>query len=522
MPCGGSQQKVAERARTEGQGTTGMVKPLKDHTIGRFWQAGSPEFHLPGSLDLSRTFPTVHLAGQLTPIVRWIDQGNGSWQGEPVDAGFKPPTSHLHGLLADTQDREITLFDSITSSRNYGPMATLGKDAENGSQSLQGIWLVQGAHIDPNEEILGGLLRFTNIDAWIGNNGITIERTGPKNRRRTTLHHTTPYPQTALIPGTGTSVGVSFDRQFATPTRDGVEIHQKTWIQFENLRGQTLPSFFENYVSPMVNFASIMLDQECVVTELLILTRASDNYLPVYHPVIKRDAVPQEIPLGSYYLGLPHISIGSVARWLHRSTTLDPVPNILVATLSASRNQRTVESSLLELAACAEGLDRRMHQDEAVFDPDIADKARRVALEAVKTVTKGEVREEILKRISDSLSHFNEASYSERLNRLIKFTDGCIPEAAGVTRKWTKTVVTARNGYAHLLNEPGNPWEVNLVILESLKWILGAVILIHAGISPATIKERLNKHQPYLNFKAKARELAPDIYVAKDGQNASP
>lgn len=103
--------------------------------------------------------------------------------------------------------------------------------------------------------------------------------------------------------------------------------------------------------------------------------------------------------------------------------------------------------------------------------------------------------------------------YRQRLERLIAYTKDCVPDAAGVATQWAASLVNARNDYAHLLPGPRNSWQTNLVLWESLKWILGAAILLHVGVDAEVIKKGLNRHESYAFFVRKAKNYAPDIYA---------
>jgi hypothetical protein len=112
------------------------------------------------------------------------------------------------------------------------------------------------------------------------------------------------------------------------------------------------------------------------------------------------------------------------------------------------------------------------------------------------------------------LAYF-EPTYKERLNRLIEYTQDCVPNAVGVAKRWVGSLVDARNDLAHLLPDTRNGWETNLILRESLKWILGAALMRQAGISASTIRKRLEAYEPYSFFVRKSAHYAPAIYEKK-------
>jgi hypothetical protein len=487
---------------------------LEDHTLGDFWIAELPDVHLPGSLDVTHAFPQVQVAGQLTEAFEWKQINETTWRRTLVDTDFEPEDFHIHGELSTTRDKQVTLYNSITVSREYQGFGRLTAPSKNGSQRLQGTWLVHGEHLAKDEIITGALLRFSNIDAWIGDNGTKTVLHTQDPRRKVDINYEMPPTKSATIPSTCAKVSTSFMPEYPKLDWNGAEVRQESWLKFEDLNENSLGQLYENYISPTLSLASVMLDRRCWATELHILTEKSDNYLRVYHPLLKPTKQQSPINRGSYYLSLSHISMKNLAEWIAQAKTLEPVPGIVVSSIdSTGGNGKTVESTLLELAACAEGLDRRLHDSDPIFRQEIANTARKAALEAVRTTSRGELREELVRRVEASLSHFNEATYDERLQRLINLVEECAPETFGDPDKWKTYVKNARNGYAHLLNKPGHAWQINLILSESLKWIIGCIILLQSGIPASVIKDRLHRHQKYLNFTRRAKSLAREIYT---------
>jgi HEPN superfamily Apea-like protein len=262
-----------------------------------------------------------------------------------------------------------------------------------------------------------------------------------------------------------------------------------------------------------------MMDRPCKVTRLEVVTENSDYYDPVFHSLIREnhDVVP--IDPGYFYLGLSDIELSVVANAIVRLRDLDPVPTILSSSLDRTTG-RFLETDLLELAACAEGIDRRMHEgDESPFDSATVSRIQQIAIDAIRYELHGPLGEYAAQQVRTKLQHF-EPTYMERLMRLIEYTQACAPEAAGVAAKWARSLVDARNDYAHLLPGPRNSWETNMVLKDSLKWIIGAAILLHVGVDDKTIKAGLQRTESYAFFVRKSRNYAPEIYdIPLDNDN---
>lgn len=73
----------------------------------------------------------------------------------------------------------------------------------------------------------------------------------------------------------------------------------------------------------------------------------------------------------------------------------------------------------------------------------------------------------------------------------------------------------SRNGFAHLLDDQkGREVELEeyLILLGSMRWMLTALLLLEAEVSPDALAARLQQHQPYLRFRRQARRWLPAVY----------
>lgn len=476
------------------------------HLLGRFWLPSQPDRQLTGWLDLSGTRPIVTLNGQLTPAVEWKPTTDGnSIIGHPASEGFgTDPGVTIHGSLAEGSQKEVTIFNAITRSRTYEGIP-IGEEI-GGVHVLQGTWAVRGGLLTPDEKIVSASLRFTNLDEWINAKSVDAEFYF-RPHHSASITYREPYPQTALVPTLGGSIGTRFASDLPSVQFNGMQIGHKSWIFFDNLNS-TPESLLSTYVQPVLILASIMLNRRCYITEISITTEKDPWSLRVHHPIVRRDATDQPPRPGDHVINLRDVGIGAIARWIPRANALSPIPSIIYSAIN-DESSRTLESRLLELAAAAEGFDRRKHGDkESIFDKSLARKARKAARQYAEEIGGAELST----RIDQSLSHFNEPTYAERLHRLLDLTRDAVPGIAGNWKEWIKHVKEARNGYAHQLDRQGNPWEVELVLLESLRWILGAALLMEAGMSPRSIEEHFKKNQDYLFFKRRAKAMAPLIY----------
>ncbi|HJQ45584.1 MAG TPA: HEPN domain-containing protein [Amycolatopsis sp.] len=481
-----------------------------EHLLGSFWLAGSRDQALTGWLDLSGKRPTVTLNGQLTPAMARNVGGTGVEYGEPVDDTFNDEKLTLHGYLAEGARRKVTILDAITISRRYNLFAV--GDSSEGVHVLRGTWAVRGAHIEPNEEVVSSWFKFTNLDEWIGTNGITATVT-LRPRKSVEIRYEEPSPVSASIPSSGE--GTVSTQFLSVPDPDvffnGAEIRHRSWIYLRNVHCSSFSVLLQEMVYPVVTLASVMMRRKCFLTEISILTNKDEYSLDVYHPILEPEAADDEYTPGRRTLGLRDVGITVLAGWISRSAKFNPIPNIVYSSYNDNAT-RTLESRLLELAAAAEGFDRRKYGDEAIFERSVARKARRAAIGAARDVA----GEDVANRVSQTMSFFNSPTYAERLRRLLTFTDSALPGVAGNWKEWIKRVKEARNGYAHQLDRPGDSWELELILLESLQWVLSAAVLLEAGVESEIIEKHLSDDEEYRFFRRKAKALAPAVYESEE------
>ncbi|MFI5585227.1 HEPN domain-containing protein [Amycolatopsis sp. NPDC051758] len=487
-----------------------MADRDEKHLLGRFWLAGQPEVTLPGWLDLSGPNPKITLAGQLTAPVEWRATADGGVQGLPASE-FPDTRFTVHGRLSTGTRPNVTLLDADTYPQNFQVFGDLGAGSENGTQVFEGYWLVRGAHLNPGESILKAVVRFTYIDEWAAHTGLTKYQDAKfEDGSPVELSYREPEPKEASIPGRPGSIRLTHKREITSPTVTGMEIQHKAWLWID-AQASTLDALYNDFVAPVLNLASVMMDRSCKVTSLQVLVSGSEYYNRVHHPIVRDDHPVKPIKPGYSYLRLPDISLDNVANAIASFSNIDPVPTILASSLGLDSG-RFLETDLMELAACAEGIDRRMHKDdETIFNQDTISEIQRIAANAVRCEIPGPLGDHAADQLVDKLRYF-EPTYKERLLRLVEYIHESAPAAAGVATEWAKSLVDARNNSAHLLPTSGTTWETKIALRDSLKWILGVAILRYAGIDAGLIKRGLERHQGYAFFIRKARHHASNIY----------
>jgi hypothetical protein len=478
---------------------------------GRFWRPEQPEHSVGGWLDTTEGWPKADLAEALTPPYREtgrIQQSDGSWMvtAEPADDDVEPETFTVHGFVRGTEGK-VTLVDA----ENHGRNMVLNVLQDRGSERLISRYAVIGEHI-AGPEILYRRSRFRlrHLDAWAQlRDGLSVEFA--ENGSHAAMRYTSSGPQSAsttTTPGT-----LTLDATLVLPQPSVVEVRfeRRAFLVWESAGpGLTIDQLSARLLDPIRSLLTLAADDDCPVTSLHV-QQDGGRWLRVVHPGLGAPA--DELRAGRDMLvTAPDLSLSSVVIWLDKVDQLSPVPQ-LVAGHVVREGGQVLEGQLLELAAAAEGLHRRLDPNAHVMTGDQAKRARSACL----AVVDGEVR----RSVSDRLGQFGEPTFRQRMAALGEHVREAIPDITGDTARWTKAVAEARNGFAHLLNaKRETEIEEYLVLRDSLRWLLTALLLLQAGASPETIAGRLQCQQDYQRFRRRASTRLPAIYAQASEEGA--
>ncbi|WP_410640920.1 HEPN domain-containing protein [Amycolatopsis sp. lyj-346] len=426
-----------------------MPLELDSQHWGDFWLADAPERRLPGVLDLSTGRPTVTIRGQLTP---WVPAREESFT--------------IHGELTVGGLRKVTILDAFTKSRRtngiHHPHSTDGM--LNGTHEISGAWTIRGCHVSPGDVIEYASIQFTHLDRWVDDDGLT-DLTNHSEEPLILEYRQPASKSVDILEGRGT-----VKTEFQSPILPlvGREIHMKhrAWLSFTDLKVDSLSILLESIILPTLSLMTIMVGRKCELTELDVSFKPHGKRSSVHHPTIKPDAEQPEIDPGFEFLLLSDIGIESVANWIAKAADFAPIPNIIYSTFGTNDDQ-AIESLVLQLAACAEGFDRRKYGDKKVIPRSRVRRARSIAVKSIED----ELGNEIANRAREALGQFDRSTFPERLNRLIRLTEGALPGITGREAEWIQRVKNARNGYAHMLDGVGEEWEVSYALFHSLRWM---------------------------------------------------
>jgi ApeA-like protein/HEPN superfamily Apea-like protein len=483
-----------------------MMLMKGERYLGEFWAAGNPTEKRPGWIEIEDLRPIVTVLGQLTPAVAWKSGEDGFQSADFVELN-EPERITVFGQLATGSERAVTVKEAVTISRKMNLFAITSGSNQDGMQVLQGMWAVHGKrHLDEDSKLTGAIVKVSGLEAWVNLSGLTGEaQTSVSPTQK--VSYEKPVIEDITIPGGDSRLSIYF-HQRPTQYVDGkLEIGHSAWIRFDDISCQSLGEIYGKYLAPSTQLVSLMLRRRCDLTEVRVTIDDDDYYSSLSHPIILPEAQIEPIKPGYGFLGLRDCGLEVFASWISMAERYHPVPNLVINQFKSSGSMQ-LESSVFQLAATAEGFDRRRVGELIMVAKGDARKARRVARAAIGDA----VGEDVANRAVDFLGSFHESSYRERLDRLIELTESALPDVFGDKKEWKKHVVNARNGYAHLLEKLGNEIDIDMALLESLRWVMGAALLLEAGISPQKIREAASSNEDYNFFRTVLSAKAPTIY----------
>lgn len=474
------------------------------HT-GRFWLAGRTDEQRPGQLDLGGRWPRLDLTEPLTSGRRQASEttspdGSVLRRLIPAEEGPDVEALTVHGRLAGIAG-VVTLAGAYTL-RRHGP-----------EQRLEARHALRGGH-EPGLEarFTHARLRLQHLEDWaqlggLEQNSSTTEDGLYFDGTSTRITYEQPTVPTAEIPDGGGSLRLVDQVEIDDPTVRGAALTRRAWLELASPAGRTVDELWTAFVGPVSTVLSLALDADCPPIALQVAHAGDGPWLDVHHPVLVRtdvDRPPQHQLLDREHLGLPEL-----ARWLTAAPELRPLPALVAGVRAGSA--RTVENQLLELATAAEGLHRRLFVDQPVLPTQ--------DVKLIRTVIK---RAPVLSRTLrtaalSALSFLGQPSYALRLADLLDRAAPALPGLIGDPRRWVKDIKDSRNAFAHRLQAGQDLpdlrgwWDQR----ESLRWVLTAVLLLHAGVPPGILAERLQQHEPYRHFRRAAARQWPTPTAAE-------
>ncbi|WP_432489327.1 hypothetical protein [Kineococcus sp. SYSU DK018] len=208
--------------------------------------------------------------------------------------------------------------------------------------------------------------------------------------------------------------------------------------------------------------------------------------------------------------------------WLDQTSALNPLSLVVAKSITGPGD---LEPRIMALAASAEALERLDHTN--AIDSDLAKQLRNVAA--------GAVAPEYQKVVFDKLGQLADPSFGERFEVLLSRLGPLAGQIAGPQledipnpaagqsplrgqKLWIKLVKDSRNGTAHMLVPNKRIDDVDTyaarhhVLLESLGWMMTALMLLRCGLPLAQIQHNIVGPSAWYLSRDRAFEDLPEVY----------
>lgn len=479
-----------------------MAQDVSAGLSGRFWLPQRPEQAVGGWLDLSGKWPRAELVESLTSPYRETDrvqQADGSWMivAESADDDVDPETLTVHGIVRGLEG-SVTLVDA----QNHGRSILLNMLRDEGSERLLASYAILGSHVAGAEELYRRVrFRLRHLDSWAQlRAGLSVELA--HDGSRAAMKYEAPAPEAVATVTTPGTLSLKTEFTLPQPTVRDVRFSRSAYLEWESSsNGLTMNQLWARLLDPVRALLALAANDDSPVTSLHVQTDER-RWLRVIHPAIE-EPESELRPSRDMLMTRPALPLSTLAHWLDEVDHLSPVPQIVAASIDSDA---VLESQLIELAAAAEGLHRRLLPNARTMSDAEAKQARRLARDAVSA----DAREDVVTR----LSHLGEPTFRQRLSVLADLAGELAPACTGDVAAWSKEVALARDGFAHLLTDRETQVNEHLILHASLRWLLTVLLLRQAGASIEDITERLRQHQDYLFFRRRAPRWLPAVYEA--------
>lgn len=461
---------------------------------GQFWLAENPTVRVQGQLNLRGRWPTVVLAGGLTPTMVELGRDGDTVRWGPAP-DFGPQT--MHGRLVHPSMR-VTLVRARAAGRQTVLFGGIDR------QTFEAEYAILGSHLDgPQVGFVRARAELHRLAEWVC--FPTLEAAGDDTGKAITVTYTRPAPVSAATTAPAGLLTFSASAPWPDPRAGGVELRPRTWVTLTPTDALTVDQILAQFVTPLSVLLTLLHGDGCPPTRLEVSQdEGGESWLSVVHPALGDPVGEREVdPL----LDLASFGCEAVARWIDHTDDLSPLPDIVAAAITHA--DRAVENILLELATVAEGFHHRLYPDaRQLSDDDVA--------AGIAALSAPDFPSSVGAVLSNALRQYLwKLSYPKRLRDLVRSASVVIPGVTGSTGRWVNAVVDARNGFAHGAGRrPLATDEIvrHHVLGESLRWLLTALLIQQAGVDNVTLAEAFHNYRPFVRFLRDARENYPRVY----------
>lgn len=456
---------------------------------GVFWQIETPERQVPGQLELSEgAVPVLETVGRIFDERAYritVSEHRGvtiAHSGNPDD------------LVADFQPRNIN--GELRDGRRVSLVEAQGGADPNSFMELQYRQKFHAQHAVMEEHVDGAAQRYAAFKFHVR---------GPGWWRR---------PNEEAQTDDGSRLGLLWEED-----SQSFEFSPKSPLTFREVEPTVL--------SPITTLVSLVTDNPAAIGGLHVRLADDGPWRKVYEA---------EEPIGRTshpLLNTTHLTADRFAKWIDVRKRTYGLDAAAIAVLEGV----AIQTKVLTLAAVAEGLHRRLFDDEKkrvpALEPSDVKQARRAArqaaLDSVREIdrsgrpplTDADLAE-FKQAINDAFSFLNEQTFRSRMTDLIEDAQSSIPNIAVNFSDWPAAVKYARNTLAHEGTETNNESahqfvDLLIALSYSIAWVLRTVLLKQAGCGPPTLQAAYADSSRYNHHITNTRYLlAGSPYAASD------
>lgn len=456
-----------------------------------FWLPDKKDRKVAGKLDLSSDWPTAWLTEPLINVPVNFEADAENWGKYKQDAALLAPVT-VHGEIKDGgAKKRITLLETTSRNREAPDYPT-----HPGTEIFQAARLLWGTHEpgEANHKFRDVRLQVRCLDRWA-----RLKKDIDETQRITS-----PAGRVKLLRIEQVCEAPSYRSENLT-----------TVLELTLQDSLTLDDIWLLVVQPLQIVLTIVADEKCPVTAWQVRSELTQDWVELRSPHVKTSE--RGTPSGILLWSKEELSLEHVDRWLDRTCLLYPIPAILEKSIGSHHVE--FETELLSLAACAEGLHRRIHPG-----PRIETDVESARTSARTGVLRDKFAEDIADRAYRRLKDFNDWTYGERLFDLAETARPVAPKLTGDTQKWVERITSIRNGFAHLLagqseteiGEIKDQSKEFIVLHESLRWLLIIRLMQHIKMADEVIQKGLQRASTYPSFPYRAHLWLPEVYPGTD------
>ncbi|KAB1118863.1 hypothetical protein F6X54_01415 [Micromonospora aurantiaca] len=471
-----------------------------------FWLAANPDIQVPGELDLSGDRPRVKLGGSLTSP--WVMEHKQNPDGSVVTVGE---------LRGDPEDRnelvygevekagKVTLIDAFTVSQTLGfgpPHVGPGY----GLQEMSARYAVLGGHISgPDHQFNEMRVRFPGAEEWFALPGVVWGMDREVDKVQAAVSRANP--DSASLTHRRGNIHVDETLTITDRNLSGVRVGRRIYFWLTDLDGVTIDELGRAFAGPLRSLMRICTTTAVEISEVMVRVGPDERWLHVHSTYTspESDSRPTQRKI---LVTFQSLGTQGVATWLERADQLGALVHIVGDIFAGSK--ATIETQLLQLAAAAEGIHRRLYDDTPRLNSTEVDLARTTVKEAIRDLP-AHIRE----AIKQNTAHISDPTFAQRLVRLSDEARRLLPEVTGTHPAiWARYVKNVRNSYAHqLTDEDRRPTlDEQVVLWLSLKWLLVTLLLASVGVQKEIIDKRIGDSENYQRFLAQATAWFPAAY----------